>query len=60
MDGNGVKLSHVFMNNPHTLYLPLQGTVIILVLFSAMLTAKQYFGDPIDCFVKGVPGEVCI
>ena len=34
-----------------------KGTVILLILFSAMLTAKQYFGDPIDCFVQGVPGD---
>jgi len=35
-------------------------TVILLVLFSAMLTAKQYFGDPIDCFTndKNVPGKM--
>ena len=23
-----------------------------------MLTAKQYFGDPIDCFVSGVPAGI--
>ena len=27
---------------------------MLFILFSAMLTAKQYFGDPIDCFVQGV------
>jgi len=30
-------------------------TLPMFILFSAMLTAKQYFGDPIDCFVQGVP-----
>merc|ERR1712212_331922 len=32
-------------------------TVILLVVFSAMVTAKQYFGDPIECFVQGVPAK---
>jgi len=35
-----------------------KGTVILLILFSAMLTAKQYFGDPIDCYVQGVPASI--
>eukprot|EP00092_Neocalanus_flemingeri_P075251 GFUD01093199.1.p1 GENE.GFUD01093199.1~~GFUD01093199.1.p1 ORF type:complete len:449 (+),score=85.56 GFUD01093199.1:92-1348(+) len=35
-----------------------KGTVILLILFSAMLTAKQYFGDPIDCLVQGVPASI--
>ena len=30
-------------------------TVILFILFTGMLTAKQYFGDPIDCFVQGIP-----
>ena len=33
-------------------------TVLLFILFSAMLTAKQYFGDPIDCMVSGVPSEL--
>ena len=36
----------------------LQITFPIFILFSAMLTAKQYFGDPIDCFVSGVPAGI--
>jgi len=35
-----------------------KATVIILVLSSIMLTAKQYFGDPIECFVQGVPAGI--
>ena len=31
---------------------------MLFILFSAMLTAKQYFGDPIDCFVQGVPSGI--
>jgi len=26
--------------------------------FAGMLTAKQYFGDPIDCFVQGIPSSI--
>eukprot|EP00091_Calanus_sinicus_P010951 TRINITY_DN2502_c0_g1_i1.p1 TRINITY_DN2502_c0_g1~~TRINITY_DN2502_c0_g1_i1.p1 ORF type:complete len:407 (+),score=75.11 TRINITY_DN2502_c0_g1_i1:99-1319(+) len=33
-------------------------TVILFILFSGMLTAKQYFGDPIDCMVNGVPAKI--
>jgi len=33
-------------------------SVILFIMFSAMLTAKQYFGDPIDCFVQGVPAKI--
>jgi len=35
-----------------------KGSVIILILFSAMLTAKQYFGDPIDCYVEKMPASI--
>lgn len=28
-------------------------TVILLVVFSILLSSKQYFGDPIDCDVDG-------
>ena len=30
-------------------------TLPMFILFSAMLIAKQFFGDPIDCFVQGIP-----
>ena len=32
----------------------MQFSVMLFIMFSAMLTAKQYFGDPTDCFVQGV------
>jgi len=31
-------------------------TVIFLIVFSLMVTSRQYIGDPIDCVVDGVPG----
>ena len=30
----------------------------MFILFSAMLTATQYFGNPIDCMVQGVPNSI--
>ncbi len=30
-------------------------TFVILVTASLLVTSKQYFGDPIDCIVDGVP-----
>jgi len=35
-----------------------KATVILFILFTGMLTAKQYFGDPIDCFVQGIPASI--
>jgi len=32
-------------------------TVPLLLFFSAILTAKQHFGDPIDCIVQEVPSS---
>lgn len=32
-----------------------KATVIILVTFSLLVTARQYIGDPIDCIVDDVP-----
>ena len=37
-----------------------KATVILFILFTGMLTAKQYFGDPIDCFVQGIPGNILV
>lgn len=33
-------------------------TVILLIIFSILLTSKQYFGDPIDCDVDGSRKDV--
>ena len=32
--------------------------MIILIGFSLVVTSRQYIGDPIDCIVEGVPGNV--
>ena len=36
----------------------MQLSLILLIIFSALLTAKQHFGNPIDCFVQGIPGGI--
>jgi len=41
-----------------TFRLHYQYTFAILCIASLLTTAKQYFGDPIDCIVDGVPGSV--
>jgi len=41
-----------------TFRLHYQYTFAILCISSLLTTAKQYFGDPIDCIVNGVPGSV--
>lgn len=41
-----------------TFRLHYQYTFGILCIASILTTAKQYFGDPIDCIVDGVPGSV--
>jgi len=41
-----------------TFRLHYQYTFAILCIASLLTTAKQYFGDPIDCIVDGVPGGV--
>jgi hypothetical protein len=40
-----------------TFRLDYQYTFAILCICSILTTAKQYFGDPIDCIVDGVPGS---
>jgi len=35
-----------------------KATMFILVLFSLLVTQKQYFGDPIDCIVDRIPQEM--
>lgn len=41
-----------------TFRLHYQYTFALLCLASLLQTAKQYFGDPIDCIVEGVPASV--
>lgn len=41
-----------------TFRLHYQYTFALLCMASLLQTAKQYFGDPIDCIVDGVPGSV--
>jgi len=41
-----------------TFRLHYQYTFAVLCIASLLQTAKQYFGDPIDCIVDGVPGSV--
>jgi len=41
-----------------TFRLHYQYTFAILCIASLLTTAKQYFGDPIDCIVEGIPGSV--
>jgi len=33
-------------------------TVTIFMLFTILVTAKQFFGDPINCLVEGVPDKI--
>lgn len=33
-------------------------TAVALLMFSMIITAKQYVGDPIKCMVDGVPSEI--
>ena len=40
-----------------TFRLHYQYTFAILCISSLLTTAKQYFGDPIDCIVEGIPGS---
>lgn len=35
-----------------------KATVLIFLGCSLLVTARQYFGDPIDCIVDGVPGSI--
>ena len=35
-----------------------KATMFILVAFSLLVTQKQYFGDPIDCIVDKVDGDI--
>ena len=52
-----LKLDGVWIDNV-VFRLHYKATVIVFVAASLMITAKQYFGDPIDCMVDGVPGGI--
>ncbi len=49
-----LKLDHVWIDNV-VFRLHYKATVVVFVTVSLLVTAKQYFGDPIDCMVDGVP-----
>ncbi|XP_017782370.1 PREDICTED: innexin inx2-like [Nicrophorus vespilloides] len=46
-----IKLEKIHTDN-NIFKLHYKFTVILLILFSILLTSKQYFGDPIDCDVE--------
>jgi len=35
-----------------------KATVMLLVMCTLLVTARQYIGDPIDCMVEGIPGNI--
>lgn len=46
------KVENVHIDN-NVFKLHYRFTVVLLLVFSILLTSKQYFGDPIDCDVEG-------
>ncbi|KAK2706647.1 innexin inx2-like [Artemia franciscana] len=52
-----LKLDQVTVDN-NIFRLHYKATVVILIAFSLLVTARQYIGDPIDCIVEGVPSNV--
>ena len=52
-----LKLDSVNIDN-NIFRLHYKATVIMLIGFSLIVTSRQYIGDPIDCIVEGVPGNV--
>ena len=40
------------------IFLLFKATLPLFILFSAMLTSKQYFGQPIECNSKGIPDSM--
>ncbi|XP_022182075.1 innexin inx2-like [Myzus persicae] len=52
-----VKLDTVCIDN-NIFRLHYKVTVIVLVIFSLIVTTRQYVGDPIDCLVNGVPTHI--
>ena len=49
-----IKLDKVWIDN-NVFRLHYKVTFIMLVTASLLVTSKQFFGDPIDCIVDGVP-----
>lgn len=52
-----IKLDSVCIDN-NIFRLHYKATVIFLIVFSLLVTSRQYIGDPIDCIVEGVPPNV--
>jgi len=52
-----LKLDEICIDN-HMFRIHYKITVIILVACSLIVTSRQYFGDPIDCDVDGVPSNI--
>lgn len=52
-----VKLDPICIDN-NVFKLHYKATVILLAVCSLLVTSRQYFGDPIDCIVDGVPQNV--
>jgi len=52
-----IKLDNICIDN-NVFRLHYKATYVILLTASAMVTAKQYIGDPIDCIVEEIPQNV--
>ncbi|XP_026819806.1 innexin inx2-like [Rhopalosiphum maidis] len=52
-----LKLDAVCIDN-NVFRLHYKATVVMLVTFSLIVTARQYVGDPINCLVDGVPNQI--
>ena len=52
-----LKFDHVWIDNV-VFRLHYKATFIIFVTASLFLTSRQFFGDPIDCYVEGVQGGI--
>lgn len=52
-----LKFDHVWIDN-NVFRLHYKATIIVFIVASILVTSKQYFGDPIDCMVDGVPGGI--
>ncbi|CAB4062213.1 inx [Lepeophtheirus salmonis] len=51
------KLDSVWIDN-NVFRLHYKATVMVFVAASLMVTSRQFFGDPIDCIVDNVPGDI--
>ncbi|XP_040564164.1 innexin inx2 [Lepeophtheirus salmonis] len=52
-----LKLDSVWIDN-NVFRLHYKATVMVFVAASLMVTSRQFFGDPIDCIVDNVPGDI--